>query len=319
MKGVTLQAGQVVDLSLDGTRVYIEEVAPTHLTVVPLPEQPPDRANERVFMPGRVGGRKISPMAEGTVIAGPHSARNQNFIDTYKALRDQFGQNYIGDDELRKDAEVAANLPDKATIKANAKAARQEAKEARKASKGGPRFLQRCVTCNEQPGHPSHGTNDGQHEFVAPPEPVVEIKCLACDELEAHNVHAKDKADGGHKFIAPGKTKVARTPKPEREPTAPKAPRAPSTRSSKPTLVGKYKWVENPGTFAALRAGNAKYNDGNSGAAIVQVIKDAGEVGTDPTGIVVALATHTKWGGVSMERIEFAFQQMVLAGLLVSA
>ena len=302
-KGVSLVQGQVVVLALDGTMVYVEQVEPFFIGVVALPEQPASRADERVFTPGRVGTKKISPMASASEIIDVKdlSERNKKFIGEYETLRQKHGNNYIGDDELRAAAEAAANAPDKATLKAQAKAERAAAKIAKKTS--GPKFLQRCEECGEQPGHPNH---PGQHAFKAPPAPVV--LCAACDKDEA--AHANDAL--GHRFIAETKVKQPRTPKEPKAPKDPASPKPPREKKAKPGSVDittRYRYVENDVALQALVAANGKFSPSNSGGGMIATIKLTGEKGISVAEIV---AQHPR----PLERLQLAFGQLLGAGLL---
>jgi hypothetical protein len=144
MKGISLEQGSIVILSLDGTLVYVEDVQPIFAAVVALPEQFPERASERVFTPGRVGVKKISPFsqADRTLSLAELSERNRAFISTYRALRETHGNNHI----QRTPEEEAAMTVTKVTPPSRRK--------------------QRCAKCHEQPGHFNH---PGDHEFIDAP------------------------------------------------------------------------------------------------------------------------------------------------------
>lgn len=317
-KGVTLVQGQVAVLALDGTLVYIEEVANTHASVVALPDQPvkSEEGKTSVFTPGKVGAKKISPFsqAEKVIDVADLSDRNKNFIGTYEPLRAQHGSNYIGDDELRAAAEAAANAPTKEQQKSLDKESRKASSDARKAEKAakktaaGPRFLQRCTQCGEQSGHPNH---PGDHEFVTPPPPVV--LCAACDRTEDSMQHEVGDEAFTHRFIAPGK--AAKAPKVPREPKAPRAPKDPSapraTRSSKslPAPDAKYRFVENEVALKILVAANGKFDERNSGGAIIKIIKDAGATGAS---VIDVMQQQSR----PLERLQLAFAQLIGAGLL---
>lgn len=302
-KGVTLAQGQVVVLALDGTLVYVEQVEQFFIGVVALPDQPTERADDRVFTPGRVGAKKISPMATADKVVPVEelSDRNKTFIATYEALRAQHGNNYIGDDGLRAAAEAAANQPDKATVKAQQKAERAATKAAKKSS--GPKFLQRCEQCNEQPGHPNHPKD---HEFVAPAPPVV--LCAACDKPEGD--HAENAL--GHRYIPTGKIKAVRAPKEPKAPKDPSSPKPVREKKAKPGMVApnqKFKWVDNDAALAALIAGNGKFSAGNSGGGMIATVKIAGDVGISVMEIILQ---HPR----PVERLQLAFGQLLGAGLL---
>lgn len=314
-KGVTLVQGQVAILALDGTLVYVEEVANTHASVVALPDQPAktDDGKASVFTPGKVGAKKISPFsqAEKVIDVADLSDRNKNFIGTYEQLRKEHGANYIGDDALRAAAEAAANSPTKEQQKAldrESKKADREARKAEKAAKktaGGPRYLQRCAQCGEQSGHPNH---PGDHEFVAPPPPVV--LCAACDKAEDAMQHQVGDEAFTHRFIAPGKpARAPKEPKAPREPRAPKEPSARRSSKSLPAPDAKYRYVENETALKILVAANGKFDEKNSGGAIITIIKNAGAAGASVVDVMQQQARP-------LERLQLAFAQLLGAGLL---
>lgn len=295
-KGITLEQGQVVVLALDGSLVYVESVQTAYAEVVALPEQLATRTEGPVFTPGRVGAKKISPFskADRVVPVTDLTERNKTFIMSFEKLRAEFGPNHIDRTPEELAAFQAANAPkpDKATLKLQRDEAREKAKTGRQAEKAakkaakagasGPRYLQRCAVCGEQPGNPTkHGTADqiaadpALHEFVAPAAPTVE---------------------------------------PE-QPKAVKAPRTPRA-SGKSSLAGSFRWIGDDDKLKLLAAGNPKYKDGNSGGAIVAEIRDAGDDGISIAGIVQAFTAHDKWSSVPEERIEFAFKQLLNGGLL---
>lgn len=318
MKGISIHQGQVIVLSVDGTLVYVESVEPTYAAVVALPDQPTERADERVFTPGRVGSKKISPFstADKEVAIIDLTQRNKDFIGAFEKLRTEHGPNYVDrtPEELVAH-EAAMNPPDKGAARAAAKAIRASEKAAKK-STGGPRYLQRCIKCNEQPGHPNHTNNPHDHEFEAPPEPV--ILCLACDKDKDHITHIGGDALFTHRFM--GGTKPARVPKPAREPKAPGEPKAPrvkaerTPRAGKPSLPGAtthYRWVADEMRLSILRSANGKYNEGNSGNALIEQIKAVAEVGLTPLEAVGQPKCPS-----TLERAQLAFQQLLGAGLL---
>lgn len=94
MKGVVLERASVVVLSLDGSLVYVEDVQPTYIAVVALPEQATTSA---VFTAGRVGAKKISPYSrpDRLVPVVELSERNRDFIAQYEVWRQQHGPNYV--------------------------------------------------------------------------------------------------------------------------------------------------------------------------------------------------------------------------------
>lgn len=301
-KGVTLNQGSVVVLKLDGSLVYIEAVEATYVAAVALPEQPAGRADERVFKPGCVGAKKISPFAEGDVqLIADLSERNRNFINTYLDLRKQHGPTYVDRTPEELAAHEAANAPKPAKP---SKEERKAAKEASKTGKG-PRYLQRCAACGEQQGHPKH---PGDHEFVAPAPPVVEPeKCMACGKVEAG--HGEE-----HKFIGESMMKKAKTPK---DPAAPKPEKAARVaapgkpRKSLPDINTSFKFVEDAKSLSILVAANGKFAASNSGGAMIETIKAAGEAGITITELIVK---HPR----PIERLQLAFEQLRGAGLLVA-
>lgn len=157
--GITLEPGNIVTLELDGTLVYVENVQPTFAAVVALPEQLSERADERVFTPGKVGAKKISPFSSAEKHFKPAdlSPRNRDFIRTYERLREQHGPHYV----QRTPEEEAAMSVRKET---GSRAPRGAGKRAQK--RAAMKIVQlKCVTCGEQRGHPKHPDD---HEFVAP-------------------------------------------------------------------------------------------------------------------------------------------------------
>jgi hypothetical protein len=151
----------------------------------------------------------------------------------------------------------------------------QEAKKPKreKKEKAGPRRLLRCDTCGEQPGHPNH---PGDHTFVDPPAAT-----------------------------APDPNAPAKVKQP-RQPRQPKGP-----REKKSVLgPGPYTWCGDDNKIAALAAGNPKYKANNSGRAIVDAIK--GGAGT-PELVRDVFASHERWKEISLERLQFAFGQLIAA------
>lgn len=324
MKGVTLTPGTVGVLALDGTLVYIEAIEQTFAGVVALPDQPSERKDERVFTPGRVGMKKISPFSEfeKTVPVGELSQRNRDFIGTFEKLRSVHGPNFVDRTPEEEAAyQAQANPPDKSV----ARAAKKAEREAKKKQKGGPRYLLKCQTCGEQSGHPNH---PDVHVFVPPvgvdvPEPKAPkappiILCVACDETELGNeAHRKDKADGGHRFVA---GKVQRTPRVPKDPAAPKPPKTP--RLSKPSKDGVdvnalFKWVGTDASLEVMRAGNPKFKSKNSGGAIVDAFAAGQPLSVN--GIMAGLAQHDRWSDVPVDRVQLAFGQLLEAKLIEAA
>jgi hypothetical protein len=293
-KGISLEQGQVVVLSIDGTLVYVESINPICATVIALPEQPSTRTDDRVFQPGRVGGKKISSYAQGTVVPIIElSDRNREFIGTYEQLRTQHGNHFV-DRTPEEIAAAAAKAVPVTSDKAEKRAARQAERavkqaerEERKKLKQTPAYLRKCTVCGEQPGHPDHGTGTdeelaevGKHAFAQPTE------MPADDALDA--------------------------PKASKAPRAPKAPKAP--RASKLSLPsGPFTFTGDAAALNTLAAVNPKYKDGNSGRAIA----DALAGGADTVDAVMAILTqHPRWSTVPRERVEFAFGQLLGAGLV---
>lgn len=300
-KGVTLVQGQAVVLKLDGSLVYIEAVEAMYVAAVALPEQPAARADERVFKPGCVGAKKISPFAEGDVVLiSDLSERNRNFIGTYEQLRKQHGGLYVDRTPEEQAAHELASAPKPS--KESKKAEKAAAKEAKRATKG-PHFLQRCVQCGEQKGHPKH---PGDHEFVAPPEPVVEAeKCMACGKPEEG--HGEE-----HKFIGESmikKPRATKEPRPEKEAKAPRAVAPGKPRKSLPDINTKFHWVEDAKSLTILVAANGKFSPSNSGGAIIETIRQSGAAGITVAEVIVK---HPR----PIERLQLAFEQLRGAGLL---
>lgn len=206
-KGVTLQEGQVATLDIDGTLVYVEAVQLTFIAVVAFPEQPPDRDVSPSFTPGKVGAKKISPFMRPRKVFKREelSPRNAIFLENYEQLRTQHGPTYI--DRTPEEAAAYAAATAAPKTKAELKAERKAAKDAQKkvkptAAKVVPRYLQKCQTCNQQPGHPNHGTKDDQHEFVAPPETEMAPAAPVAKAPKAPRSSKKtDVPEGPFKFI----------------------------------------------------------------------------------------------------------------------
>lgn len=160
LRGVLLQPDTVVVLMLDGTLVYVEEIQRTFAAVVALPEQPPERSSEaRVIVPGRVGVKKISPYSSPSDPIDPAllSARNREFLATYRALRDQHGPNFIDatPEEAAKMSVRKAGPAPRVKLSTEDKQAKREARRALK---------KKCATCGERAS--GHAPADG-HAFVA--------------------------------------------------------------------------------------------------------------------------------------------------------
>jgi hypothetical protein len=207
LKGIALVPGTIVQLTLDGTLVYVEDVQPTFAAVVALPEQV---STGGVFKPGCVGAKKISPYSQASrAIDVPElSERNRDFIGTFEALRKQHGPNFIS----RTPEEVAAMSVMKVT------GTRKPRVREKKKPKREGRMYQKCVTCGEQPGHWDHGTGDGKHEFVAPP---VEASAPATEK--APRVRAerparatRPKGSGAYTLVSEDLTVARATPRGEK-------------------------------------------------------------------------------------------------------
>lgn len=279
-RGHALTPGTVVELALDGTVVYVESVSSTYAAVVALPDQSQSqagRSDDRVFTPGKVGAKKLSPFAGvNREIAVPDlTERNRGFIGSYETLRKQHGDAYVDmTEEERAAMSVKKIKPDKEARKAEREAQRAQRKAekqaARNAKKNAPRMLQRCQVCNEQPGHPSH---PGDHEFVPP------------------------------------------TDAPAKAPKAPREPRAP--RAGKSDLpADPFRWVGTVDQLNVLAAVNPKYKPNNSGAAIIEIIRAKLKDGATLEHVKEQLAAHPKWHDVPEERIKVALGQLLAAKLV---
>lgn len=332
-KGISLVQGTVAVLSLDGSLVYVEQATNGFLAVVALPEQPDTREDERVLTPGRVGSKKISPYAKGEPVDMTElSVRNREFIGTYETLRTKHGPNFV-DRTPEEVAKVTAAMAPKPTKEERA-AARAKEKADAKAAKPGrvkkekeakPQFLQRCTQCNEQRGHPNHWVNkadgsrksdadlleDKAHDFVAPIP-----KCVACNREEGDAVHGKSVDDGGHTFVPGGSFRPVKS---EKEPKAERTPRAAKPeKPGKPTVDPSiaYKWTGDPNALVMLASVNPKYKEGNSGAAIAEMVRASADEGASITEIMTLLSQHERWSGVPFERVTVAFLQLAGAGLI---
>lgn len=99
-----LQVGSVYKLVQTGTVVFVEALSQTAARVVALPEQPSDRdQNDRVFCPGAVRGKAVSPHLECERI-DVITERNQAFIDNFRVLRASRGIDHVD----RTPEEIAA-------------------------------------------------------------------------------------------------------------------------------------------------------------------------------------------------------------------
>lgn len=172
MRGVSLVPGQVVVLSITGTLVYVEDVQPTHIAVLALPEQLTDQTKQEIFTPGCVGVRKISPYsaAEAVIDVPSLSPRNAKFIGEYEQLRSQHGPRYVDRTPAEKAAfeasigkkprgerksRVEPDETDKTERKQTARAERRKKK-------------QKCATCGKPRNHADHQFTQGGCAFVEP-------------------------------------------------------------------------------------------------------------------------------------------------------
>lgn len=163
-KGMSLKMGEVVILSLDGTLVYIEQVAPTFVGVVALPEQDDARSDERVFVAGRVGMKKISPYAKADIVVDVNdlSERNRAFLAGFEKLRAEHGPNYIDMTEAERAAKVVTKVTKakpavvegqsredrKAARRAEREAVRTARRDAKAAAKAAAASPPTCAFCD---------------------------------------------------------------------------------------------------------------------------------------------------------------------------
>lgn len=165
VRGISLVRGTIVVLDLDGTLAYIEDVQPTHATVVALPEQLPERRETIVFTPGRVGGKKISPYsaAARTVEVKDLSERNRDFIGSYEQLRTKFGPNHVArtpEEQAAKEAEMAVTKVHPTRAPRGSVVDKQERRRKKREAKVP------CVKCANVPAHLDH--HNGTCEYEAP-------------------------------------------------------------------------------------------------------------------------------------------------------
>lgn len=151
MKGVVLERGTIAVLSLDGSLVYVEDVQPTHVAVVALPEQLSERGAACVFTPGRVGAKKISPYSrpDRLVPVTDLSERNRKFIGEFEALRAQHGPNFV----QRTAEEEAKMTVIKAGPAPRQRKSPEEKKKKRLERKAGKTL---CATCGKPRVHGDH-------------------------------------------------------------------------------------------------------------------------------------------------------------------
>ncbi len=154
MKGVVLERATVAILSLDGSLVYVEDVQPTHVSVVALPEQISERSGTCVFTPGRVGAKKISPYSrpDRVVPIAELSERNRNFIGEYEKLRAQHGPNFV----QRTPEEEAKMTVIKAGPTPRSRKSPDEKKKKRLERKSNKQL---CAKCGKARVHADHAFN----------------------------------------------------------------------------------------------------------------------------------------------------------------
>ena len=162
MKGVVLERAQVAILSLDGSLVYVEDVQPTHVAVVALPEQLSERSASCVFTAGRVGAKKISPYSKPDKIVPitELSPRNRAFIGEYEALRKQHGPNFV----QRTPEEEAKMTVIKAGPAPRSRKSPEEKKKKRLERRANKVL---CVKCGKAKIHADHAF--GTCDFEGPP------------------------------------------------------------------------------------------------------------------------------------------------------
>lgn len=288
-KGIKLKEGMACVLELDGTLVYVESVTPVCAVVVAPPDQPATRNITPSFTPGRVGGKRISPYAEFSAVIEHDqlTPRNQKFILEYQRWREEKGINYVErtPEEIAA-LEAAAVAPTKEQRKEQKQREKKERKDAKRALRVTPRYLQKCQTCGNQPGHPDHGTGPDKHEFVPP------------IQVEASNT-VGDAPELGEARVKPERRK-----------------RAAEGSSKGVDVAATYRWVGTPEALAAVAGANPKYADGNSGRFVVDFIQEAGEVGVNVQAIINECASHARWSKISQERLELMVRQLALSGLI---
>lgn len=106
-KGISLVAGQVVRLEINGALVYVESVTTKAAELIVLPQQGDTFDADDRFVPGRVGVIKVSPFATGEEVPIVDlSDRNRSFIGSYEQLREQHGPKFI--DQTEEEATAMA-------------------------------------------------------------------------------------------------------------------------------------------------------------------------------------------------------------------
>jgi hypothetical protein len=213
-RGITLERGSVVVLSLDGTLVYVEDVQPTAVSVVALPDQPPNRKENAIFAPGRVGARKVSPYSsyDREVKIPDLSQRNKDFLGDYEKLRQQHGPNYIA----RTPEELAAMSVTKAgpTTRTPRGSVSDDEKRLLKKAKRDKRKAAKlpCGKCGLLPVHVNHQPG-GTCEYEAPARKTRTAKAPAATVVAADVIYtllhedltaaqaASDKFKDGNRFF----------------------------------------------------------------------------------------------------------------------
>lgn len=158
-KGTTLEKDSLIILALDGTLVYVEDVQPTYVAVVALPEQPASRSDSAVFTAGKVGPKKISPYsrADRTVERADLSEFNLKFLAEYASLRQQRGPNevFLSEEQKAKMTVIKAGPAPrgKVTDPEQRAALKKDKREKRRAGK------QICVKCGKAQIHADHQFN----------------------------------------------------------------------------------------------------------------------------------------------------------------
>lgn len=173
MRGVTLKEGTVVVLAIDGSLVYVESIQPTHAAVVALPEQI-TQASTRVFTPGCVGVKKISPYSEADRVlpVDQLSERNQKFLEVtsengwheYEVLRATHGPSYVArtPEEIAAMSVTKAAKPKRASL---SEAERQQLKADKRAKRRAGKIP--CVKCGHLPIHADHHMGTCTYEAPA--------------------------------------------------------------------------------------------------------------------------------------------------------
>lgn len=272
-RGVVLVAGQVAVLAIDNTMVYVEQVTPTFAAVVALPEQPATRTDDRVFTPGKVGAKKISPYslpdenfpdsADGIVPVTQLSQRNRDFIGTYEKLREVNGPNFVDQTEEEKAVTVKKVKPPKVDREAR-KAERVAARDAKKAERAAARAPVVCQGCEAQYFRTDTGIHFAGADETSPMWGI-------CATLLAR--------------VAP-RLKQPRV-------KDPKVARAPKASGNKTAL--RFKLVND--NLAAASAAKDKFKANNRGHRVYQAFKVAlGEYG-DVVTVAQVIAAATKLHG----------------------